>query len=174
MTDAESGAGLQRTLTTLAGLLAGFAASVYVTGGLILSARLGLRELPSTAVVSQLPREFLVSLGLLAVGPPVLVAGLVYAFLPSPRQTRETRRRLLALAVACTVTVSAFLIAKAPFAAKACLEGGGSASGFFIGEAPDRTYLGESGETPRRIISLPTARVQRLLVGGDAELAQCG
>jgi hypothetical protein len=174
MTDTEPGQGLQRTLTTLAGLVAGFAAGVYVTGGLILSARLGLRELPSTAVVSQLPREFLVSLGLLAVGPPVLVAALAYVFLPRRRQTRETRRTLLALAVAFTVVVSAFLIAKAPFPAQACLEGGGSVSGFFIGEAADRTYLGESGDTPRRIVSLPTARVQQLLVGGEAELAECG
>jgi hypothetical protein len=51
-------------LRELTAVIAGLAAAIYLTGGLVLYLRLGLRRLPSTAVVSQLPREFLISIGL--------------------------------------------------------------------------------------------------------------
>jgi hypothetical protein len=177
MRESDSGNTLAQTLTTIAGLLAAFAACVYVIGGLVLAARLGLRQLPSTAVISQLPREFLVSSGLLIIGLPMLLGGLTYVLLPSKYRSsgRKTRTRCLCLAMVVIVTLiaSLLLISKEPFTAKACLEGGGSVSGFFIGETSDRTYLGEQGATPRRIISVPTARVERLLIGGDAAGARC-
>jgi hypothetical protein len=169
----NAGNDLAATLKTATGLFAIFVAAVYVSGGLILGARLGLRELPSTAAVAQLPREFLVSFGLQAVGLPALVAAVVYAFLPARLQTSCFRRRLLAFALIGTLVTSAYLIAKEPFEAKACLVNGRSVSGFFIGEGSGRTYLGERGDTPRRVISLPSDGVQRLLVGGDANRASC-
>jgi hypothetical protein len=175
VTHEAEGAG--QTLKAVAGLLGLFAASVYVVGGLVLSLRLGLRELPSTAVVSQLPREFLVSSGLLTVGPPVVAGGLAYVLLPVRWRTGERRTRtlrlLFAAIVAVTVIVGALWVAKAPFVAKACMTAGAPVSGFFIGEAKERTYLGENGHTPRRIVSLPSGQVQRLLIGGAAAGARC-
>jgi hypothetical protein len=167
-----------QTLKAVAGLLGLFAASVYVVGGLVLSLRLGQRDLPSTAVVSQLPREFLVSSGLLTVGPAVVAGGIAYLLAPVRWRTGERRRRTLRVLfgaiVAVTVIVGALWVAKTPFVAKACMAGGGQVSGFFIGEAGDRTYLGENGGTPRRILSLPSPQVQRLLIGGAADGATCG
>lgn len=172
------GEGAGQTLKAVAGLLGLFAASVYVMGGLVLALRLGLRELPSTAVVSQLPREFLVSSGLLTVGPAVVAGGIAYVLLPARLRAVDRRRRtvgaLLAAVGILTVVIGALWVAKAPFVAKACMTAGAPVSGFFIGEARERTYLGENGDTPRRIVSLPSAQVQRLLIGGAAAGATCG
>jgi cytochrome bd-type quinol oxidase subunit 2 len=158
-------------------LLGLFAASVYVVGGLVLSIRLGLRELPSTAVVSQLPREFLVSAGLLTVGPAVVAGGIAYVLLPARLRAAERRKRTVRVVVAAvavlTLVIGGLWVAKKPFVAKACMTAGAPVSGFFIGEAKERTYLGENGDTPRRIVSLPSAQVQRLVIGGAAARASC-
>ena len=167
-----------QALKTLAGLVGLFVAAVYVVGGVVLAGRLGLRQLPSTAVVSQLPREFLVSSGLLVVGIPAVAGGIAYAILPSRYRSGErleqTVRTLLLIVAVLAIILGGLSVAKKPFPAKACLNGGTSLSGFFIGEAADRTYLGEGGATPRRIISLPSGQVDRLLIGGDAARARCG
>ncbi len=56
-------------------LLAGVATLVYVSGGAILSLRLDRNGLASEAVVSNLPREFLISIGLTEVVLPLLLVG---------------------------------------------------------------------------------------------------
>ena len=57
------------TFGGVTGAVALAAAVVYGTGGLVLMLRLGLRRLPSTTAVPQLPREFLISVGLQIVVP---------------------------------------------------------------------------------------------------------
>jgi hypothetical protein len=152
---------LLNTLGGVAGAAAMAAALVYGTGGLVLMLRLGLRRLPSTTAVPQLPREFLVSVGLQIVVPAVLVGGA--ALLAS-----KLRRSWAAISfLVVYVGIGAYLIAKPPFPAKACLAGGGEVAGVLIGESDSRTYLGDlSSRHPRRIITIPAARVETLLVGG--------
>jgi hypothetical protein len=153
-----------RWLSTLGGVTGAVglaAAFVYGTGGLVLMLRLGLRRLPSTTAVPQLPREFLVSVGLQIVVPAVLVAAATLAV------ARRPRRAVLAFAVVY-VGIAVYLIAKPPFAAKACLAGGGGVPGVLIGESDSRTYLGDpSSSHPRRIITIPAARIETLLIGGE-------
>ena len=62
----------------LAATLAALAAFIYVTGGAALMARLGLIRLPSSTAVPQLPREFLISNGLLIVSPAIVAGALAY------------------------------------------------------------------------------------------------
>jgi hypothetical protein len=150
------------TFGGVTGAVALAAALVYGTGGLVLMLRLGLRRLPSTTAVPQLPREFLVSVGLEIVVPAVLVAAVTLA-----AARRRPRRAALAFAVVY-VAIAVYLIAKPPFAAKACLAGGGGVPGVLIGESDSRTYLGDpSSSHPRRIITIPAARIETLLIGGD-------
>jgi hypothetical protein len=163
---------LLNTLGGVAGAAAVAAALVYGTGGLVLMLRLGLRRLPSTSAVPQLPREFLISIGLQIVVPAVLVASL--ALLASKR------RRLswsVVLFVVVYVGIGAYLVAKAPFPAKACLAGGSDVAGVLIGEADRGTYLGDlSSRHPRRIILIPASRIETVLVGGQEtaiEAASC-
>lgn len=61
------------------GLLASLAVVVYVTGGLVLALRLGFENLPWDAVISQLPREFVVAVGVTSVVVPALVSAALYA-----------------------------------------------------------------------------------------------
>jgi hypothetical protein len=150
------------SLGGVAGVAAVAAALVYGTGGLVLMLRLGLRRLPSTTAVPQLPREFLVSVGLQVVVPAVLVGGA--AFLASKLRRSWAGISFLVVYVA----VGGYLVAKPPFPAKACLAGDGEVVGVLIGESDSRTYLGDlSSRHPRRIITIPAARIETLLVGGD-------
>ena len=64
-------------VTQTIGLLAGATTLVYVSGGAILSLRLNAKGLASQAVVSDLPRQFLISIGLTEVVLPLLVAGAI-------------------------------------------------------------------------------------------------
>jgi hypothetical protein len=153
---------LLNTLGGVAGVAAVAAALVYGTGGLVLMLRLGLRRLPSTTAVPQLPREFLVSVGLQIVVPAVLVGGA--ALLVS-------RLRWSWAAIAFLVVylgIGVYLVAKPPFPAKACLAADGEIAGVLIGESDSRTYLGDlSSRHPRRIITIPAARIETVLVGGS-------
>jgi hypothetical protein len=152
---------LLNTLGGVAGATALAAALVYGTGALVLMLRLGLRRLPSTTAVPQLPREFLLSIGLQIVVPSVLVAGA--SLLASKRRLSWA---VIAFLVSC-IGIGAYLVAKPPFAAKACLVGGGRVPGVLIGETDSRTYLGDlSSRHPRRIITIPAARIETLLIGG--------
>jgi hypothetical protein len=65
-------------LTKGLGLLAGLATLVYLTGGLVLALRLAFEDLPWEAVISQLPREFLISVGVTTVVVPILASASVY------------------------------------------------------------------------------------------------
>jgi hypothetical protein len=62
---------VRRAFAEAAGMLAGLAALVYLTGALALQLRLGREGLPSSVAVPQLPREFLIGLGLLIVAPAI-------------------------------------------------------------------------------------------------------
>jgi hypothetical protein len=158
-------------LGTLTGLFAALAAAIYLTGGLVLSLQLGLERLPSTAAIAQLPREFLISVGLTVVVPAIGVG--LLAWWLAHRHWGENGRSVtigVVLGLVCYLAIGAAQVAKSPFPAKVCLADGGESSGVFIGETSDRTYLGEpSGEHPRRIISIPLARIDRVLVGGSEE-----
>jgi hypothetical protein len=100
-------------LTTTArifGLFAGLAVLVYLVGGAILFARLALYGFARLDVVTQLPREFLISIGLVAVLLPFLVTAAIYMALrlssgfdslpPSTTRRRKTLGLLFALIVA--------------------------------------------------------------------------
>ena len=153
---------LLNTLGGVAGAAAVAAALVYGTGGLVLMLRLGLRRLPSTTAIPQLPREFLVSVGLQIVVPAALIAGVVLV-------ASRPRLKWSAIAFAVVyVVIGAYLIAKPPFAAKACLAAGGAVAGVLIGETDGKTYLGDlSSRHPRRIITIPGSRIETVLVGGE-------
>jgi hypothetical protein len=58
--------------------LAAIVAVLYVLGAVVIGVRLGLRDLPSSAVVAQLPREFLLSTGLNVALPAPAIAVAVY------------------------------------------------------------------------------------------------
>ena len=92
-------------VTQVAGLQSGLATVVYLAGGVVLALRLAFVGLPWGDVVSQLPREFLISIGTGQVLFPALLVGALYALsrllragraqLPSPHRWREgvnTRR----------------------------------------------------------------------------------
>jgi hypothetical protein len=155
------------TFGGVAGVAAVGAALVYGTGALVLMLRLGLRRLPSTTAVPQLPREFLISVGLQSVVPAVRVGAAVVL---AARRRQPLRRAVGWGAIGALVVylvIGAYLIAKAPFPAKACLGGGGDVVGVLIGESSNRTYLGDlSNRHPRRILTIPAARIDTLLVGG--------
>jgi hypothetical protein len=156
------------TLERLAGALAGVAALVYLTGGLALQLRLGTIRLPSSAAVPQLPREFLISYGLLIVAPAIGVA--LLAGWGARRLGRSSAASMLVAAgagAACYVAIGLLVVTKDPFPARVCLLSGGDVDGVFIGETSNRTYLGDlAAAHPRRIVSIPQSQVARVLVGG--------
>ncbi len=76
------------TLKDFFGLFAGIAAAVYILGGAVLSMRLSFENLPGEAAFGQLPRDFLLTIGMAQVLlPAVIVAGLhaAYRVLVRPR-----------------------------------------------------------------------------------------
>jgi hypothetical protein len=168
-----------QAMRELTGLVAGAAVLAYLTGGLAIQLSLGAVGLPSSAAVPQLPREFLISTGLLIVAPAVAVAALVAwatnALGVRPARSwmsRRSRRRwriaaTVATGVACYLAVGALVVSKDPFPARVCLQEGSVVDGVLIGETNDRTYLGEpAGTHPRRVISIPESQIARVVVGG--------
>ena len=79
--------------------------------------------------------------------------------------------------LACYLLIGTLVVAKDPFPAKACLTDGRQVSGVLIGEADDRTYLGDpQNVSPRRVISIPQSHIDRLVVGGkpaQLDAARC-
>ena len=166
------------TLERLAGALTGIAALVYLTGGLALQLRLGTIRLPSSAAVPQLPREFLISYGLLIVAPAVAVALLTgWAARRLRRSSAASTLVAVGVGAACYLAIGLLVVSKDPFPARVCLLSGGDVDGVFIGETSNRTYLGDlAAEHPRRIVSIPQSQVARVLVGGrerDLETVRC-
>jgi hypothetical protein len=72
------GGGWLQIVVQVAGVLAGLATVVYLAGGVVLSLRLAFVGLPWANVVSQLPREFLISIGAGEVLFPALLVGALY------------------------------------------------------------------------------------------------
>jgi protein-S-isoprenylcysteine O-methyltransferase Ste14 len=85
--DADASAGLG-SLQILVGLLAGVAALIYITGGIVLALRLALSGLPALGVVGQLPREFLFSLGFGLVVAPSVAFGITAGLLETGQVNR--------------------------------------------------------------------------------------
>ncbi len=171
-----------KSVSELSGAAVGLAALVYITGGLALQLRLGSGGVPSSVAVPQLPREFLISLGLLIVAPAV-AAGMLASRVAQGRANEEScaapRRAYAAMVgTACAVLVYLVIgwlvVSKNSFPAKVCLTGGDEVAGVFIGETDSRTYLADlAGNHPRRIISIPQSRVEGVAVGGrTAQLQQ--
>ena len=187
---------LMANLENLGRVAAGLAAIVgvlYVVGAVVIGLRLGLRDLPSTAVVAQLPREFLLSTGLNVILPiPAAVVAVYVAsvmagryFVARKRRDAGARAKLSAASLARNVIVLALVAAvasagyyvwKDPFPAKVCSPTGRTtAVGDFIGETGQRVYIGElrDRQGQRRIASVPVAGVGQVLIGGGAPREPC-
>jgi hypothetical protein len=166
-----------KSVGELASAAAGLAALVYITGGLALQLRLGSGGVPSSVAVPQLPREFLISLGLLIVAPAV-AAGMLASRVAQGRANEKSRAYAAVVGTACAVLVYLLIgwlvVSKNSFPAKVCLTGGDEVAGVFIGETDSRTYLADlAGNHPRRIISIPQSRVEGVAIGGrTAQLQQ--
>lgn len=181
---------LMASLENLGRVAAGLAAIVavlYVVGAVVIGLRLGVRDLPSTAVVAQLPREFLLSTGLNVTLPfPAAVVAIYVSVVlvrnrlsasASARPSGSTvARNAIVLAALAAVISAGYYIWKDPFPAKVCSPAGDAAAvGDFIGETGQRVYIGErrDAEGRRRIMSLPVAGVGQLLIGGGARERAC-
>ncbi len=78
-----------RLATQVAGLLAGFVTLVYLTGGVVMALRLEFKNLGWDNVLSQLPREFLISIALAQVLLPALLVGALYGFVRLLKADRD-------------------------------------------------------------------------------------
>jgi hypothetical protein len=90
----ESKGSWLQVATQVAGLLAGLTAAVYATGAAVLSLRLAVADLPWGNVVSQLPREFLLTVGAGQVLLPSLLVGGMYALYRVLRNERPSVPRI--------------------------------------------------------------------------------
>jgi hypothetical protein len=259
------GTELLKALGLVVGLLAGIVGLLYAIGGGVVTLRLYLEDLPSLTVVGQLPREFLISIGLTQIVLPALGVAALYfavrALLGSSarpptrlvRQWRSGSRRvwaelvvvsmlaasgltllagapalrregfdngtlvvMLIVAIGVTVVVEllalkaraslaererfawntlrpmvamvcvvafalfpAFVVSAGTFhllEAKVCVEDGLDAAGLLVGETSAGVYIGDprgTREGPRRVVSVPNERVEKLLIGGDAAQTSC-
>ena len=165
---------VRRAFAEVTGAFAGLAALVYLTGALALQLRLGVGGLPSSVAVPQLPREFLIGIGLLVVAPAI-GAGFVVTSVLRHRSPPRGAPLVVGLVVGLSsyLLIGGLVVAKNPFPAKVCLTDGRQVSGVLIGETDSRTYLGDpEGMRPRRVISIPQSHVERVVVGGTrAQLA---
>ena len=187
---------LMANLENLGRVAAGLAAIVgvlYVVGAVVIGLRLGLRDLPSTAVVAQLPREFLLSTGLNVILPiPAAVVAVYVASVMAGRHFVARKRRdagaraklsaaslarnVIVLALVAAVASAGYYVWKDPFPAKVCSPTGRTtAVGDFIGETGQRVYIGElrDRQGQRRIASVPVASVGQVLIGGGAPREPC-
>ncbi len=78
-TGGSQAADVVKAVGAVIALLAGSVALLYVAGGGALTLRLFLQELPSLNVVAQLPRELLISVALIQIVLPAVVAATLYA-----------------------------------------------------------------------------------------------
>lgn len=92
--------------------LAAIVAVLYIVGALVIGVRLGLRDLPSSAVVAQLPREFLLSTGLNVAlpAPATAVALYVAASLVLERSEVRLVRNSVLAGFALVVAVATYYL----------------------------------------------------------------
>jgi hypothetical protein len=108
--------GLLQVATEIAGLFAGVATLVYVTGAIVLALRLAFKGLAWGNVVSQLPREFVLAIGAGQVLFPALMVGAVYGLyrlLRSDRPEAPKTYRLRDGLTAWGVVLGRYLLAAA-------------------------------------------------------------
>lgn len=86
-----------KNLAQAVGLLAGLVAVVYVAGAIVLALRLFLARLPTQAVVGELPREFVISIGMAQVLLPALLIMLPWFVIRFVRGGRSDPSRHLGL-----------------------------------------------------------------------------
>lgn len=156
----KGGLGAASEFAALASILVGL---VVVVGAIILTARLVLRKLPFT-IAGQLPTEFMIFTGGLAVLPSLLVGTGYWLYARRKKAPGEAIRRA-AIAAAVVLTAISVSYSWIPLErATICASEGWVREGFFIGETPDRIYIGESGKM-RRIASVPLTEVSQLYIG---------
>ena len=115
------GVDVRRALAEVTGAFAGLAALVYLTGALALQLRLGVGGLPSSVAVPQLPREFLIGIGLLVVAPAIGVGLVLSSVLRRRSPSRATASALgLVAGLSCYLVIGALVVAKDPFPARVC------------------------------------------------------
>ena len=96
MADGErEGSDVVKTIGQLLALAAGFLGLVYAAGGGVLALRLFLADLPSRTIVSQLPRDVLISIGLAQIVLPVLGVAAVYLIYRLARDPTPPPRRFV-------------------------------------------------------------------------------
>jgi hypothetical protein len=96
------------------------------------------------------------------------------------RFTWSTARPRIAMVLVIALAVlPAFVVAAGTFhflEAKVCVEDRLDAAGVLVGETSAGVYIGDprgTGEGPRRVVSVPTERVEKLLIGGEAAQTNC-
>lgn len=78
MTNGGGGTGPLKQIAEVVGLFAGVATIIYLAGGFVLALRLGFEDLAGEAVVGQLPREFLITVGVTTVLFAALLGAALY------------------------------------------------------------------------------------------------
>lgn len=163
------GVDVRRAFAEVTGAFAGLAALVYLTGALALQLRLGVVGLPSSVAVPQLPREFLIGVGLLVVAPAIGLGVAVTAVARRRSQSRAVSSAMgLAVGLLCYLVIGGAGGGEEPVPRQVCLTDGREVGGVLIGETGSRTYLGDpEGMRPRRVISISQSQVERVVVGGN-------
>src|SRR4051794_3975599 len=74
----DPGSGPLKIAAQVVGLAAGVVGAIYVCGGVVLGLRLTIAGLPIESILGQLPRDFVISVGLAQVVLPSLGIGAAY------------------------------------------------------------------------------------------------
>jgi hypothetical protein len=173
-------------VTRALGVLAASAAILYVLGGIGYALTLKHEHLPATAIVAQLPREFLLTVTLKVFGFALLAAMVVLIAIVFVLGSADssTRRKVLpwvrrhrrptviaALLVGLVCLAAGMAIQSLLLGLPntvACLTNKGEPLwGSYIGQTGDRTYIGEAHVTHPRIASIPNDEVGPVFIGGE-------
>jgi hypothetical protein len=166
------------------GVVAASAAILYVLGGIAYFWTLKNEHLPATAIVAQLPREFLLTVTLKVFGFALLAAlavGLIVGVVLGSTDSRVRRsvrpwvakHRRISVIAATAVGLGCLAIGMAIQAqlglpnTVACLKNTGTPLyGAYVGQTGSRTYVGEPHRNPARIASIPNDEVGPVFIGG--------
>jgi hypothetical protein len=172
-------------LTGALGVLAASAAILYVLGGIAYALTLRHEHLPPTAIVAQLPREFLLTVTLKVFGFALLTALVVLLLVVVVLGSADSRswrkiipwmRKHRRVSVIVAVAAGLLCLATGAFiqtrlglpSTVACLKDKGTpVFGTYIGQTGDRTYVGEPHVSKGRIASLPNDEVGTVFIGGN-------